>query len=349
MPRDLPASDNARVALIVTTINEPNNVMRELAQGCRRAGWTFFVIGDKKGPRAFDCEGAMFYSLEQQAKSGLTFASACPIGHYARKNIGYLLAIANGAEIIVETDDDNMPRGEFWNERRRRLETPVARETGWLNVYAYFADNLIWPRGLPLDAIKLPVRAFETLALEISDCPIQQGLADDNPDVDAIYRLIGELPIRFRRDRRIALAQEVWCPFNSQNTTWWSDAFPLLYLPAYCSFRMTDIWRSLVAQRIAWSCGWSVLFHEPTVHQDRNVHNLMSDFSDEVPGYLYNRAIAEGLLNLSLKRGAGYIAENILLCYEFLVKTTRVAREELPLLERWLADIQHATRIGRPR
>ena len=46
---------------------------------------------------------------------------------------------------------------------------------------------------------------------------------------------------------------------------------------------MTDIWRSFVAQRIAWANGWAILFHEPTVWQDRNEHNLMRDFRDESP------------------------------------------------------------------
>ena len=73
----------------------------------------------------------------------------------------------------------------------------------------------------------------------------------------------------------VALGRGSWCPFNSQNTAWWPDAFPLLYLPSFCSFRMTDIWRSLVAQRIAAENGWWILFHEPTVRQERNEHNLM--------------------------------------------------------------------------
>ena len=86
---------------------------------------------------------------------------------------------------------------------------------------------------------------MDRLAVEQVDCPIQQGLADENPDVDAIYRLVLPLPVQFETGRRIALKRGVWSPFNSQNTAWWPDAFPLLYLPAYCSFRMTDIWRKL--------------------------------------------------------------------------------------------------------
>ena len=39
----------------------------------------------------------------------------------------------------------------------------------------------------------------------------------------------------------------------------------LLHLPAYCSFRMTYIWRSFVAQRIAAVNGSPMLFHKATV------------------------------------------------------------------------------------
>ena len=128
----------------------------------------------------------------------------------------------------------------------------IVATPGWANLYRYFSDATIWPRGLPLDAIHAPLPAYDTLhAGGGKDCPIQQGLADANPDVDAIYRLTLPLPQNFRADRRVALAPGTWCPFSSQNTTWWPDTFPLLYLPAYCSFRMTDIWRGFIAQRIA--------------------------------------------------------------------------------------------------
>src|SRR5262249_38568691 len=158
-------------------------------------------------------------------------AQQCPTRHYTRKNIGYLLAMRSGARLIVDTDDDNFPRPAFWAERNRQQSTKVLSGTGWLNIYRYFADTTIWPRGLPLDEIQTAVPPYDTLPQELVDCPIQQGLADENPDVDAIYRLALPLPISFRQDRRLALTKNAWSPFNSQNTSWWPDAFPLLYLP----------------------------------------------------------------------------------------------------------------------
>lgn len=339
---------NDSIALVITTINKPNAIVEALISGCVRNGWSSFVIGDKKGPETFDCPGASFYSLEQQLDTPFDFARACPTGHYARKNIGYLLAIAKGTEIIVETDDDNMPREGFWVSRQRKINTVTTSFSGWLNVYRYFTDSLIWPRGLPLDAVNVAIPSFDELKQkEEVDCPIQQGLADENPDVDAIYRLLLPLPQKFLKDRTVALETGAWCPFNSQNTTWWSDSFPLLYLPSYCSFRMTDIWRSFIAQRVAWECGWSILFHDSTVYQDRNEHNLMRDFSDEVSGYLNNRRIGELLSELPLKSGMAHINENMSLCYESLVRANLVDQKELSLLENWFADLNQAKGMGR--
>ncbi len=330
---------NAKPWLIVTSISAPNEALRSFAAGARAHDFHFAVIGDAKSPAAFELEGCDYHSLDRQRESGFSFAAICPTGHYARKNIGYLLAAKAGATVIRDTDDDNLPRDSFWEILPREQEVATSNEAGWVNVYRWFSDAPIWPRGLPLDQINRPLPEFGKLAHARNDCPIQQGLADENPDVDAIYRLVLPLPQDFRADRRVALSASAWCPFNSQNTTWYPETFPLLYLPAYCSFRMTDIWRSFVAQRIAWANEWSILFHEPTVWQERNEHNLMRDFADEIPGYLNNARIASELDALPLKAGAANIPENLRLCYEMLVRLNFVGAQEMDLLEAWLRDL----------
>ena len=327
-------------ALVVTSVSEPNDAMRSLAAGCSARDVRFVVVGDLNSPAEYCLQGCTFHSLEEQGRSGFRYARNCPERSYARKNIGYLLAIRDGARVLMETDDDNFPREAFWKGRPRRLEARCIEDRGWVNVYRYFSDVNIWPRGLPLTEITKELPRFEDV------CPIQQGLADENPDVDALYRLILPLPQSFRVDRRLILGPGAWCPFNSQNTTWWDVAFPLLYLPAFCSFRMTDIWRSFVAQRIAWANGWSVLFHEPTVWQERNEHDLLRDFKDEIPGYLLNKIIGEGLSNLHLEQGVDHIHDNLLKCYGVLVELGAVSPDEIPLLEAWLADLAE---ISRPR
>jgi hypothetical protein len=328
-----------KTALVVTSISPPNAALQELAAGARRSGYEFIVIGDRASPEDFQLDGCEFYSIARQEECPFSFARLCPTRHYARKNIGYLLAIRAGASLIIETDDDNIPQRGFWSARELHPQVPHLSENGWTNVYRYFTEATIWPRGLPLDAIHDGVPPFEALSHEECECPIQQGLCDGDPDVDAIYRITLPLPQTFRSDRRIALGRGSWCPFNSQNTAWWPQAYPLLYLPAFCSFRMTDIWRSLIAQRIAWTNGWSILFHEPNVIQERNQHSLMRDFTDELPGYLNNRAIAAALDELDLEPGAEHIAANLRKCYQLLIARSWLGAGEMELLHAWLDDL----------
>ena len=327
-------------AVVMTSIAAPNGVMRKIASDCERNGYRFYVVGDTKSPDDFSLDGCTYAGVEAQIALGYEIARLCPTRSYARKNIGYLMAIAGGADIIVETDDDNMPSDDFYVPLPIEGTLPQLTGTGWVNVYRYYDDRLIWPRGLPLDAINDPLPPLDR---ETSvRMPIQQGLADENPDVDAIYRLALPLPFYFQKRLRIALGKNAWCPFNSQNTIFYREAFPLLYLPAHCSFRMTDIWRSFVAQRIAWENGWSILFREATVVQDRNDHNLMKDFADEVVGYEGNRAIGERLEALELQPGIAAIGQNMRLCYAALIEDGHVGEAERPLLDAWLADIAKA-------
>ena len=327
------------ISLVVTSIAAPNSELREIASQCKARGYSFYVIGDVPSPADFAIDGCEFYSLERQRTTGFKIAELIPTRHYSRKNIGYLLAIGTRPGLLLETDDDNMPLPEFWESRQRKQPIRTLSGAGWTNVYSFFTEAHIWPRGLPLDAVQTEWPKLDSLPEEESDCPIQQGLADEDPDVDAIYRLLLPLPISFRKDRRLAMASGSWCPFNSQNTAWFPDAYPLLYLPSYCSIRMTDIWRSFVAQRIAWENGWSVLFKGPDVYQRRNEHNLMRDFADEIPGYIHNRTIGRQLDGLKLEPGLQNIGENLIKCYEELIRLTVIPAEEMALVKAWVQDL----------
>ena len=67
--------------------------------------------------------------------------------------IGYLEAIRLGAECIVDTDDDNIPKPD-WNfpDAEGRFETTQESE-GFINVYKAFTHLPIWPRGFPLECV----------------------------------------------------------------------------------------------------------------------------------------------------------------------------------------------------
>jgi len=323
--------------LIITSIaGHDHHILKKIAEESSSHNIPFIVVGDTKSPKEFNLVGCDYYSVELQQTLNLELAKMLPLKHYARKNLGYLIAISKGAEIIIETDDDNLPLPNFWNNRTKLVNAHLLSNKGWVNIYKYFTDRHVWPRGFALENIKDNVP--ELKGLVTLECPIQQGLADENPDVDAIYRLTLPLPITFNKSENIALGNQSFCPFNSQNTTWFKEAFPLLYLPSYCSFRMTDIWRSFIAQRIAWTCGWPILFHQSSMWQQRNDHNLIIDFRDEISGYSNNAQIYESLKDLELHEGVENIPVNMVICYEKLVNLELILPEELILLDSWIDD-----------
>jgi hypothetical protein len=324
-------------AIVVTTINSPNLVLQELAKGSKRNAGECIIIGDTKTPQGFSLTDAKYFDIEAQHKLDFSYAKNAPVRHYARKNIGYLIAMANKASSIIETDDDNFPQPAFFNTRTEIIDLPILDQKGWINVYRYFSDEHVWPRGLPLDEVK---QALGELPMEVQNvlCPIQQGLADGSPDVDAIFRLTSPLEKINFREGKLALGKGVICPFNSQNTTWFPRAYPLMYLPATCSFRMTDIWRSFVAQRVAWEYGWHVAFHGSTVVQERNEHNLMVDFDQEISGYLNNKKIFQALASLKLK-GQNPL-DDARECYIKMVDSGWLDKKEMTLFDNWGVDLE---------
>ncbi len=323
--------------IIITTINYPTEGVKKIATTCQ--DWNILIIGDKKTPSNWNWEGIEFLSVQAQIILDSAFAQACPFNHYARKNIGYLQAIQSGAKIIAETDDDNIPYDGFLNVVDRYVEGQLVQKSGWENVYTHFIDTKIWPRGFPLEYINQSLKNKSSLGkISTFDCPIQQYLADGDPDVDAVYRLTTQAETKFRSNT-VILSEGTFCPFNSQNTIFWPEAYPLLYLPSFVSFRMTDIWRSFVAQICLYKLGKSIAFCEATVFQERNAHSLIGDFKDEVSGYLNNVKIVELLSELPLSDSPDRVGENLRMCYEKLVKVEIISPQELNLVDLWLKDL----------
>ncbi len=339
----------AKTSLIITTIGSLNKALREYGELCSKNNVEFIVIGDKKTKPEL---GELFtqfqnqqhfsggyYSAEQQMEMKFKTSAVLPFNHYTRKNIGYLLAAKNNAEVILETDDDNYPLENYGFNFFRQITGPVVSHIGWVNVYKHFTSEHIWPRGFPLDLVTTEVPALGETRTVYS--PVQQYLADKNPDVDAVYRLVINKELDFNvLKSNIILDQYSWCPFNSQNTVWFKEVFPLLYLPSTCSFRMTDIFRSYIAQRLLWTIDANLSFGNSSVYQDRNEHSLIKDFQDEIAGYLNDKKIIQSLTDIDLKRGVEHLPENLLRCYRKLVEQKILLETELTILDAWIQDLQ---------
>jgi len=325
---------------VLTTIQAPTACTSALVSFGNRFNIPVLAIGDRKSPECTWPSGCEFLSLAQQQKIDSRLARLLPVDHYSRKNIGYLVAVSRGATLLFDTDDDNAPL-PHWQPRRPRTEAIPIDERGWVNAYRWFSSDFIWPRGFPLESLqKTQTTNRGGVSAQSVECPIQQGLVNGSPDVDAVWRLIFDRAFNFDQAPSIWLKPGTWCPFNSQSTWWFQKAFPLLYLPSFVSFRMTDIWRSFIAQRCLWEIDYGIAFHAPESIQHRNMHNLLRDFEQEVPGYLNNNRIIEILEELQLESGVNSIPHNMHRCYEALISADIVPKQEIPLVEAWINDLE---------
>lgn len=329
------------ISLVLTTINKVNKNINILSKQSKLKKWDLVIIGDKKTPKEFNLNYGNYLNIESQLRTGFKFASICPLNSYARKNIGYLQAIKNDSDVIIETDDDNIPKKDFFKKIKLTHEAPIIKNKGWINIYEVFTKKKIniWPRGLPLDyannkILKLSNKKFK------KEFFLQQGVCEGNPDVDAIYRLLNKnINIKFKNNFKVNLSNS-YSPFNSQNTIWFKKIFPLLYLPVTCTMRSTDIVRSLVCLKILKNDDKDILFYGTTMYQKRNHHNLDHDFKDEIYIYLNSKKILDVLKNLKLKKGENNYLENLMICYKSMVKKGFFHKLEIKYLNAWIYDVQ---------
>jgi 3-oxoacyl-[acyl-carrier-protein] synthase II len=69
-------------------------------------GWRVVVVGDRKTPVPWQVDGVDFLGTDAQLDLFPRIAAVMPFDHYARKNLGYLFAVREGAELIRRGDAD---------------------------------------------------------------------------------------------------------------------------------------------------------------------------------------------------------------------------------------------------
>lgn len=336
--KDLIMNKKNKISLIITTINKPNRAIDKYLVLSKKNKINFIIIGDKKSPNYQ--KKYPFYDLKKQKKLNFKLYKYLPQNSYSRKNLGYLMAMKSNSKVIIETDDDNFPKNNFFNNINLKKNIIELSGPKWINILKVFTKEniVIWPRGFPLKLIN-KIHRIKTGRKNVFS-PIQQRMCDGNPDVDAIYRLTNNFKNFRFKNRNIAINNKSICPFNSQNTVWYEVAFPLLYLPSFCTMRSTDIWRSFVASKIIRNYNWNLTFLKSTVVQKRNIHDLMDDFIQEIPVYKNTINFNKTLEKINLSKKYEDILINIHKCYEELIYKKILNKNELPLLKNWLDDVQ---------
>lgn len=319
--------------IVITSIFNPTEAVIKFS---KIPNFKLIVVGDKKTPNNWSYRNVKFISIKDQNSINAKFCNLLPFNHYSRKMMGYLYALKNNAVIIYDTDDDNIPRKDWYIPSFNETYRSTKPGLGFFNVLNEFTDIKIWPRGFPLQKILNQNSKPDSFSSKQKkfNIGIWQGLVDEDPDVDAIFRMTIGGEIYFKDAAPLVLDTNTICPLNTQNTAFTQKVFPLLYIPAYVSFRFTDILRGLVAQPILWAAGYRVGFHGPSVVQHRNPHNLLNDFESEIPCYLYPEIIIE-VVNKAISPKFS-LKENLYSAYEALTKIKIVDKKELTLLRAWI-------------
>ncbi len=321
--------------IVITSIFNPTEAVIKFS---KLNDYRLIVVGDKKTPEDWSYENVDYISVSQQDKLNFKLAKVLPYNHYCRKMLGYLKAMQNGANYIIDTDDDNIPKTNWSFPDFEAQYDCITRDEGFVNIYQLFTKQKIWPRGLPLKLINTQFELEKSIEVKKCNVGIWQGLADEDPDVDAIYRLTNDEPCYFEEREPVVCSQGVISPFNTQNTIIRKELFVLMYLPTYVTFRFTDILRGLVAQPIMWLYGYQLGFINATVVQKRNPHDYMKDFISEIPMYEYCEKVME-LVSNSISKSES-IETNLYNAYKALLKEGIICELEMKMVETWLQDIK---------
>lgn len=215
-----------------------------------------------------------------QEKLKSEFVNRLPWNNYVRKNIGYLYAIQHGADSIWDFDDDNALK--FWltgaappgapsldaaipesQDQIIKVREPDNHKWPTYNPYPNLGSpmQLSWPRGFPLDDIKISRSsdtALKTVQIQASSLGVLQSLADFDPDVDAILQVTKPTPFFFDRvseNKHLLMPLGSLTPYNAEATLHFRHSFFSMYLPLSVTRRVSDIWRSYVSQRLFWDVG----------------------------------------------------------------------------------------------
>ena len=173
--------------IVITTINHTD----ALDQYACISDSELVLVGDKKGPSSSPPNSTLI-SYGSNLEKSFTINTKLPANHYCRKNLGYLYSMRSNPDHIYETDDDNYPLAN-WDDIFNTVDQDIlisSSDTAF-NVYSLYTSEKIWPRGLPLQLIsKSP--SYEIDFATSSSVSVWQGLANEDPDVDALYRLVSD-------------------------------------------------------------------------------------------------------------------------------------------------------------
>ena len=302
--------------IVTTTINEPTIATKKFCKIAVEKDFTFVIVGDAKTPhesyRKLENSNIIYLSPEQQEDLYKELSDTIGWKSIQRRNIGFVYAYDQGADIIATIDDDNIPY-DNWGDNiliNKEVEIDLFSHKSF-NVFDPISPtnhNGLWHRGYPIELVPSK-NDIEYKGKTIRKILIQADFWDGDPDIDALCRL-SKMPVcKFNQFNPFGSNQIA--PFNSQNTFLSREVIPYYAVLPHAG-RMDDIWGSYIVQYYFPN---SVVYNKATVYQDRNEQDLVTNLENEVIGY-------RNTLNLinDLKNFTNYLPEASLKFWDVYTK-----------------------------
>ncbi|MDD5146086.1 MAG: hypothetical protein PHF44_04570 [Candidatus Pacebacteria bacterium] len=255
--------------IVTTTIYDTP----EMEKYAKIKDWEFIVVCDLKTPK-LKVSNAEILTVEDQKKLPYNICKGFPWNHVQRRNIGYIHALASGADIIATIDNDNFPLKNWgFPLLGKTLSLKVVEGRDFFDIVRYVTNGIIWQRGTAYEDINKKEKY--TLKEKKIKIGIQANLWLGEPDVDGICRLTRDMEAGKKMitkfNKPIGVGRNVFAPFDSQNTAFLRELIAPALLPYDGYFdRMDDIWSSYITERLLWETDYRVSFGAPTVTQERN-------------------------------------------------------------------------------
>ncbi|HBE89871.1 MAG: hypothetical protein A3E37_00625 [Candidatus Andersenbacteria bacterium RIFCSPHIGHO2_12_FULL_46_9] len=299
-----------------TTINKPTFI-EEYINDFKMHGheYMFVIAGDLKTPEEVKeyCSqfaGVTYLDVKAQLKEfkELAITKYIPFNSIDRRNFAYLFCIKQGLrsdDVLITLDDDNLLKEtDFLSKHSSGVYRGKVVEAGsptWYNALEPFYDEPIFMRGFsPFDREKNKERKVRRKQKKVK-IAMNQGLWEQNPDVDAIERIKGlRGDYKVRRKERLVLGKNMICPLDTQNTAYLNSFWLTAFL---CPFigRFDDIYSSYISKFLADQFGLAVAYGSPVVTQHRNDHHNYQDFLLELQGMALTETLVDFLWSLDLK------------------------------------------------
>jgi len=319
--------------VIITTINKPTETVYK---HINNKEYDVIIVGDNKTPNDYKNLNCIYLDIPSQKKLFPELSELLPYNHYCRKNLGYLYAIKKGYKIIYETDDDNIPYDNFDNILQyNNIQMITEQNNVWINIFKYFTNNAhIWPRGFPLSLLK---NNSNYIIQDTDKIPsIINGLVENDPDVDALFRIIcnHQNSIQWDKNKCVLINNKNVCVFNTQNTFWLNpELFICLLIPCSVSFRYCDILRGIINNIILKKTNNYMMYSSPNVIQNRNEHDLISDFKSEYEMYIHNENILNFIENNI--ENVTCVKDLLFLIYNNLLVNNVIIQKDIDILNKW--------------